>query len=225
MLVIPDNNGDKTSDSECSNSVVGNAETYLTKDVPNYMQSEFNAAIGKHAIAVAGLSACGTCSTILALHNPKTFSTFASFLATPRPPTRTTTPTDDCPALRSFKVQLRSPQPGHATYGQQVFGPSGVVHRTPNLLHRQSSLPHLRRTLGCRAACPLPQATTRSPSGRRHSSSRSHGCRGGWTRPLRQRMSRPTARHPFPEGSVCSCMRLARTAGIAATADHHGELH
>ena len=79
ILVIPDNNGNLTSDSECSNSVFGNAETYLIKDVPTYMQSEFNAAIGKHAMAVAGLSAGGTCSTILALRNPTVFSTFASY--------------------------------------------------------------------------------------------------------------------------------------------------
>jgi enterochelin esterase-like enzyme len=79
LLVIPDNNGDKTSDSECANSVFGEAETYLVKDVPAYMQSEFNAAIGKHSLAVAGLSAGGTCATMLALRNPTVFSTFASY--------------------------------------------------------------------------------------------------------------------------------------------------
>ncbi len=79
ILVIPDNNGNLTSDSECSNSAFGNAETYLVKDVPTYMQAQFNAAIGKHAMAVAGLSAGGTCATILALRNPQTFSTFASY--------------------------------------------------------------------------------------------------------------------------------------------------
>ena len=79
LLVIPDNNGNKTQDSECANSVFGNAETYLVKDVPNYMQGQFNAAIGKHSLAVAGLSAGGTCATMLALRNPSTFSTFASY--------------------------------------------------------------------------------------------------------------------------------------------------
>jgi len=79
ILVIPDNNGVKTQDTECSNSVFGNAETYLVKDVPAFMQASFNAAVGKHSLAVAGLSAGGTCATILALRNPKTFSTFASY--------------------------------------------------------------------------------------------------------------------------------------------------
>ena len=79
ILVIPDNNGNLTQDSECSNSVFGDAETYLVKDVPNYMHANFNAAIGKHALAVAGLSAGGTCATILSLRNPATFSIFASY--------------------------------------------------------------------------------------------------------------------------------------------------
>jgi enterochelin esterase-like enzyme len=79
ILVIPDNNGIKTSDTECSNSVFGNAETYLVKDVPNFMQANFNAAVGKHAMAVVGLSAGGTCASILALRNPSVFSIFASY--------------------------------------------------------------------------------------------------------------------------------------------------
>ena len=79
ILVIPDNNGMQTSDTECSNSVFGNAETYLITDVPNFMQANFNAAIGKHSLAVAGLSAGGTCASLLALRNPKQFSVFASY--------------------------------------------------------------------------------------------------------------------------------------------------
>jgi enterochelin esterase-like enzyme len=79
ILVMPDNNGNKTQDSECSNSVFGNAETYLTKDVPNFMEANFDAAVGKHSLAVAGLSAGGTCASILALRNPEVFQTFAEY--------------------------------------------------------------------------------------------------------------------------------------------------
>ncbi len=46
ILVIPDNNG-SVVDTECSNTSLGNAETYLTADVPDYMTSEFNAATGR----------------------------------------------------------------------------------------------------------------------------------------------------------------------------------
>jgi enterochelin esterase-like enzyme len=79
ILVIPDNNGNLTQDSECVNSGFGKAETYLVKDVPAYMQTNFNAAIGKHSLAVAGLSAGGTCATVLSLRNPTVFSIFASY--------------------------------------------------------------------------------------------------------------------------------------------------
>ena len=86
ILVIPDNNGNLTSDSECSNSAFGNSETYLIKDVPTYMQAEFKAAIGKHAMAVAGLSAGGTCATILALATRRPSRPSRPTRAMPRPP-------------------------------------------------------------------------------------------------------------------------------------------
>jgi enterochelin esterase-like enzyme len=78
ILVIPDNNG-PSQDTECSNSSMGNAETYLITDVPNFMQANFNAAVGKHSLAVAGLSDGGTCASMLALRNPTIFQTFASY--------------------------------------------------------------------------------------------------------------------------------------------------
>jgi enterochelin esterase-like enzyme len=78
ILVIPDNNGN-AQDTECSNSALGNAETYLVKDVPTFMQANFNAAIGKHSLAVAGLSDGGTCASMLALRNPQVFQTFADY--------------------------------------------------------------------------------------------------------------------------------------------------
>ena len=78
ILVMPDNNG-SAQDTECSNSHFGDAETYLVKDVPKFMASAFNAAVGKNSLAVAGLSAGGTCASILALRNPTVFRTFASY--------------------------------------------------------------------------------------------------------------------------------------------------
>ena len=78
ILVIPDNNGN-SQDTECSNSSQGNAETYLVKDVPAYMQRNFNTAAGPRSLAVAGLSDGGLCATMLALRNPKVFTAFASY--------------------------------------------------------------------------------------------------------------------------------------------------
>lgn len=78
ILVIPDNNG-SVQDTECSNTSLGNAETYLTVDVPDYMTSQFNAAVGPRHWAVAGLSDGGVCASMLSLRNPKVFSTFADY--------------------------------------------------------------------------------------------------------------------------------------------------
>jgi S-formylglutathione hydrolase FrmB len=79
IIVMPDPNGLLTADSECVNSKFGNAETYLTVDVPAYMHEAFHAATGLHSMAIAGLSAGGTCATLLSLRNPGEFDTFASF--------------------------------------------------------------------------------------------------------------------------------------------------
>jgi S-formylglutathione hydrolase FrmB len=86
IIVMPDATGHEQADSECVNSArYGNAETYLTVDVPDYVRNTFRAATGPNSLAVAGLSAGGTCSTTLALRNPEIFPTFASFsgFATP----------------------------------------------------------------------------------------------------------------------------------------------
>ncbi|HEX3839882.1 MAG TPA: alpha/beta hydrolase-fold protein [Acidimicrobiales bacterium] len=78
IIVMPDANG-TAQDSECVNSKLGNAETYLTVDLPAYMRTEFNANTGAHSFAVAGLSAGGTCAEVLALRNPKIFPDFATY--------------------------------------------------------------------------------------------------------------------------------------------------
>ena len=41
IIVMPDPNGSVHSDTECVNSPRGNAETYLTVDVPNFMRTHF----------------------------------------------------------------------------------------------------------------------------------------------------------------------------------------
>ena len=79
LLVMPDPNGTKTVDSECVNSQFGEAETYLTVDVPDFMRRAFGAADGPRSFAIAGLSAGGSCAVILALRHPALYPTFASY--------------------------------------------------------------------------------------------------------------------------------------------------
>jgi len=79
IIVMPDPNGLHTVDSECVNSSFGNAETYLTVDVPAFARADLGASTAPGSLAVGGLSAGGTCSVMLALVHPTVYPTFASF--------------------------------------------------------------------------------------------------------------------------------------------------
>ncbi len=79
IIVMPDPNGVRTVDSECVNSGFGNAETYLVIDVPAFARSQLDASTAPGSLAIGGLSAGGTCSTMLALVHPDVYPTFASF--------------------------------------------------------------------------------------------------------------------------------------------------
>ena len=88
---------------------------------PQLHAGQFNAAIGKHSLAVAGLSAGGTCATMLALRNPKTFSTFASYSGYASP----TYQNDDeqqtiAQLYGGSRGQLRGPQPGRPAHRAAV---------------------------------------------------------------------------------------------------------
>jgi S-formylglutathione hydrolase FrmB len=91
IIIMPDSNGINTEDSECVNSKFGNAETYIAKDIPTFAHSVLGAATGPNSMAIAGLSAGGTCSTMIALNNPDVFSTFASYSGFTAPQYQNTT--------------------------------------------------------------------------------------------------------------------------------------
>ena len=58
----------------------GNAETYLTVDVPNFMRTHFNASkSGKGSVAIAGLSEGGMCALMLTLRHPDEYPAFADY--------------------------------------------------------------------------------------------------------------------------------------------------
>ena len=86
IIVMPDATGQEDEDTECINSTrFGEAETYLTVDVPAYLRAAFRAASAPGSLAIAGASAGGTCATVLSLRHPTVFRVFASFsgFATP----------------------------------------------------------------------------------------------------------------------------------------------
>jgi S-formylglutathione hydrolase FrmB len=79
IVVMPDSNGSLTADTECVDSPVGNAETYLTDDLPTFVHSRFFTLPPGRSWGVAGFSEGGECAVMLALRHPTLFGTFADY--------------------------------------------------------------------------------------------------------------------------------------------------
>jgi S-formylglutathione hydrolase FrmB len=79
ILVMPDANGSVQADTECVDSPLGQAETYLTVDVPAYLRSTFGAETAPDSMAIGGLSAGGMCATMLALRHPTIYTAFGDY--------------------------------------------------------------------------------------------------------------------------------------------------
>ncbi len=76
ILVMPDINGGFTRDTECVDGSQGNAETYLTVDVRNWVIDTFGAKADARSWALGGLSEGGMCAMMLTLRHPDLFRTF-----------------------------------------------------------------------------------------------------------------------------------------------------
>ena len=88
IIVMPDVNGAFWADTECVNGTAGNAETYLTQDVPMWTIAHLRAATSRGSWAIAGASEGGYCALMLALRHPSRYSTFADFSGLARPTAR-----------------------------------------------------------------------------------------------------------------------------------------
>ncbi len=81
ILVMVDANGTAFGDTEC----VGGSETYLTTDVPTFMEAHFGVPDDRRSWAVAGYSEGGTCAVTLALRHPDRYSAFADLAGDSHP--------------------------------------------------------------------------------------------------------------------------------------------
>ena len=75
VLVMADNNGSDTADTEC----VGKAEQYLTVDVPRFVGARFGTAVTPAKWAIGGLSEGGMCGLMLSLRHPEQYLTFLDY--------------------------------------------------------------------------------------------------------------------------------------------------
>jgi S-formylglutathione hydrolase FrmB len=85
ILLFVDQNGSATGDTECIDGPQGNAETYLTVDVPDFVTRTLRVPDFPGRWAVAGFSAGGTCAVDLALAHPDTFRHFVDLAGDARP--------------------------------------------------------------------------------------------------------------------------------------------
>jgi S-formylglutathione hydrolase FrmB len=76
VVVIPDDLGDPLANPMCMDSRLGNAETYLTVDVPAWITKNLHVRPPDRGWAIAGFSQGGTCSIQLAVRAPKLFPSF-----------------------------------------------------------------------------------------------------------------------------------------------------
>lgn len=79
ILVMPDINGQFWRDSECTDGTAGRLDTYLSLDVPRWVQTHLAPSADHHQWGVGGLSEGGLCAVDLTLRHPTTFSTFLDF--------------------------------------------------------------------------------------------------------------------------------------------------
>lgn len=85
ILLFVDNNGSATGDTECVDGPRGNAETYLTVDVPAFVTRKLRVQQSAARWAVVGFSEGGTCAIDLALTHPKLFGHFVDLAGDAKP--------------------------------------------------------------------------------------------------------------------------------------------
>jgi S-formylglutathione hydrolase FrmB len=76
ILAFVDIGGAFNNDTECVDGPRGNVATYLTRDVPPFLQTTFHTAVDAGQWGLVGWSAGGTCAVDLAVMHPELFSDF-----------------------------------------------------------------------------------------------------------------------------------------------------
>lgn len=76
VVVAPDATGSTFANTLCADTSRGNAATYLTQDVPNWIKDNLQVATERTTWATAGYSFGGTCALQIALYAPTVFGAF-----------------------------------------------------------------------------------------------------------------------------------------------------
>ncbi len=87
VVVVADPLGGQLANPACSNSRRGNAFTYMSQDVPNWIRGNLQIDPNPRHWAVGGLSSGGTCSLQLAVNAPEVYPTFVTVSGEDEPST------------------------------------------------------------------------------------------------------------------------------------------
>lgn len=76
VVVIPDDLGSTFANPLCVDSKLGNVQTYLTKDVPNWISKELDVAAERESWVFGGFSNGGTCALQMGVNAPDVYGRF-----------------------------------------------------------------------------------------------------------------------------------------------------
>ena len=76
IVVVADATGSALANPLCMDSKLGNAATYLSQDVPNWIKKSFQVDEDAKAWAIGGLSYGGTCALQMTTNHPEIYPTF-----------------------------------------------------------------------------------------------------------------------------------------------------
>ncbi|MEU1420939.1 alpha/beta hydrolase-fold protein [Kitasatospora sp. NPDC005751] len=76
IVVMPDQLGSIWNNTLCMDSKLGNVQTYLAEDVPNWVHQHLQAAKGRGSWSIGGASMGGTCALQMAVNAPDVYGSF-----------------------------------------------------------------------------------------------------------------------------------------------------
>jgi S-formylglutathione hydrolase FrmB len=85
VLLFVDGNGSATGDTECVDGPQGNAETYLTVDVPAFVARTLHLPHDPARWGIVGFSEGGTCAVLLTLIHPQVYTYFIDIAGDAKP--------------------------------------------------------------------------------------------------------------------------------------------
>ena len=85
IVAVVDFGGVAAQDTECIDSKMGDVETYLAKDVPEYLKKNFQITSNPNTWSIAGYSAGGTCAAMIALRNPDVYRNYLNITGDSQP--------------------------------------------------------------------------------------------------------------------------------------------